>query len=66
MNPAETAGFMREGERVERARVPWVLGGRRGVGDDALWGSTSFSEDRIRAAALLPRRGRIGHDRSGE
>jgi hypothetical protein len=35
-NPALRAGHVREGEGVERSRVPWVLGGRRGVGDDAL------------------------------
>ena len=59
-NPASWAGHVREGEGVERSRVPWVLGGRRGVGDDALYGClrrcprTGFMS--------LPRRVRIGYD----
>src|ERR671911_693689 len=66
-NPAFEAGHVREGEGVERSRVPWVLGGRRGVGDDALcW----FLRRRPRAGFMpgpvRPRRVWIGNCRTGD
>ena len=65
-NPAFEAGHVREGEGVERSRVPWVLGGRRGVGDDALcW----FLRHRPRAGFMpwpvRARQVRIGNCRTG-
>src|SRR5687768_5205238 len=66
-NPASRAGHVREGEGVERSRVPWVLGGRRGVGDDALcW----FLRRRPRAGFMprpvRPRRVWVGNCRAGD
>jgi len=53
-NPASWAGHVREGEGVERSRVPWVLGGRRGAGAPrALHVSTSPPAVRIQVCVSL-------------